>query len=300
MIVDATDTALPHMFLRGFRAPVGQKVAHLQGDPLDPEDDAVTFQEVGTFVARAVVDFSGDIDTESEVATEDVVYDNMPAAGPFRYEADIPVWKPDLDVVIVDAIGNISAVVTDPTFPPPPAGEYSDAEAAVIDGLMVAASFGTVAIRRGTGPLDPFDAAIARNFGWLPRGSGGRLALAGDAATNDPWQLNKFDAERFELPSGYDNAFQNGNPLPGEAGFSAGQALRFTDTTPVGGVRTLTIPPGPVLTVTEDGAPLDPPLDLAPLVDTVVMDRGAQQFLLIWRATFPWEARFESATLEVS
>ena len=57
---------------------------------------------------------------------------------------------------------------------------------------------------------------------------------------------------------------------------------------------------GVTLAVTLDGAPLDPPLALTPLVDTVVMDRAAQQFLFVWRVTFPWEARFEAATLEVS
>jgi hypothetical protein len=55
-----------------------------------------------------------------------------------------------------------------------------------------------------------------------------------------------------------------------------------------------------VLAVTRDGAPLDPPLTLSPLADTVVIDRGAQQVLILWRATFPWDARYETATLEVS
>ncbi|SNR51207.1 hypothetical protein EYF88_10860 [Paracoccus sediminis] len=64
-------------------------------------------------------------------------------------------------------------------------------------------------------------------------------------------------------------------------------------------MTTVTIPAAPVLAVTQDGAPLDPPLTLTPLADTVVMDRGAREFLILWRATFPWDARFETATLEV-
>jgi hypothetical protein len=55
-----------------------------------------------------------------------------------------------------------------------------------------------------------------------------------------------------------------------------------------------------VLTVTQGGAPLDPTLTLEPLVDTVVLDRGAAEVLLLWRVTFPWEARFEDATLEIA
>ena len=45
--------------------------------------------------------------------------------------------------------------------------------------------------------------------------------------------------------------------------------------------------------------PLDPPLTLTPRVDTVVMDRRPATFTFIWRATFLWEPRFETATLEV-
>lgn len=298
MIIQAADSALPHMFLRGFRAPVGQKVAHVPGDPADPADDTTTFEEVGTFVARSKLSFAGAAIAPGEVATEDLPYDGAPAAGPFRYESDIPVWKPSPDVVAVDAITSIASVVNDPSIAPLPPPPYSDALAADIDVVLVAAPFGTVEIDRGSG----FGPASALNFGWLSRGVAPRLALAGDAATNDPWQLNAFKADQFKLPAGYDNVFQNGRPLAGEQGFAPGDRLRFTDTTPVGPdvVTTVTIPGAPVLAVTRDGAPLDPPLTLSPLADTVVIDRGAQQVLILWRATFPWDARYETATLEVS
>ncbi|MDQ7777217.1 hypothetical protein [Paracoccus aminovorans] len=298
MIIEAAETALPHLFLRGFRAPVGQKVAHVPGDPADPADDATTFQEVGAFVARARLSFAGAALDPGEVATEDQPYDGAPAAGPFRHEADIPVWKPDPDVVVVDAITAIAAVVNDPALAPLPPPPWGDALAAEIDAVLVAAPFGTVEIDRGAG----FGPAAALNFGWLPRGTPPRLALAGDAATNDPWQLNKFKADQFKLPAGYDNAFLNGRPLAGQQAFAPGDRLRFTDTTPAGPdvVTIVTIPAAPVLAVTQDGAALDPPLLLSPRADTVVMDRGAQEFLILWRATFPWDARYETATLEVS
>ena len=298
MIIQAPETALPHMFLRGFRAPVGSPVQHLPGNPADPSDDNVTFEEVGTFVARTKLTTAGMVIDPGDIATADLAYDNMPASGPFRYESDIPVWKPAPDVIVVDAIGNIATVVNDPTIAPLPAPPYDLALAAAIDGVLIAKPFGNVAINRGTG----FGIGLPLNFGWLPRGAGARLALAGDANTTDPWELKKFDGARFKLPSGYDNGFQNGRPLGGEAGFAPGQQLRFTDTTPAGPdvVTLLTIPTAPVLSVTQDGAPLTPPLNLTPLVDTVVLDRGASEFLLLWRATFPWDARYETATLEVA
>ncbi len=298
MIIQAADFALPHMFLRGFRAPVGQKVAHVPGDPADPADDTTTFEEVGTFVARARLSFGGAAMDPGEVSTEDKPYDGAPAGGPFRYEFDIPVWKPAPDVVVVDAITSIPAVVNDPAIAPLPPPPYSAALAADIDAVLVAAPFGTVEIDRGAG----FGAALALNFGWLSRGVAPRLGLAGDAVTNDPWQLNKFKADQFKLPGGYDNAFQNGRPLAGQQGFAPGDRLRFTDTTPIGPdvVTVVTVPDAPALAVTLDGAPLDPPLALTPRADTVVMDRGTQEVLILWRATFPWDARYETATLEVS
>lgn len=38
---------------------------------------------------------------------------------------------------------------------------------------------------------------------------------------------------------------------------------------------------------------------MVPRVDTVVMDRGAATFTLVWRAVLPWEDRYASATLRV-
>lgn len=297
MILDAADSAPPHLFLRVNRAPVGQLATYDPGDPATPEDDTVSFEEVGAFVARMKVSFAGELLDPGEVEPTDTVYDEFPESGPFRYEADIPAWKPLPDVVVVDDILSIAALVGSPVLAPFPAAPYDADEAAAIDGVLTITPFGSVAIDRGSG----FGPEIPRDFGWLHRTSGPRLGQAGFAATNDPWQLNAFDAEAFALPEGYDNGFLNGRPLAGETPFSVGDTLRFTDTTGGGSVvTTLTIPAPPMLGVSADGAPLDPPLSLTPLVDTVVMDRGAQEFLLLWRVTFPWEDRLEAATLEVS
>jgi hypothetical protein len=298
MIIQASDSALPHMFLRGFRAPVGQTVSHVPGDPGTPDDDTTTFEEVGTFVARSKLSVAGATLPPGDVATEDKPYANAPASGPFRHESDISVWKPAPDVVVVDALASISLLATDPAIGPLLGAPFTTAQAEDIDAALVAAPFGSVAIDQGAG----FGPTVPLNFGWLSRGVLPRLALAGQALTNDPWQLNKFKADQFKLPSGYDNLFLNGRPLAGQQPFATGDRLRFTDTTPVGPdvVTVVIIPAAPVLAVTEGGAPLDPPLTLSPLADTVVLDRGAQEVLILWRATFPWDPRFETATLEVS
>jgi hypothetical protein len=285
------------LFLRGNRAPVGQLVAFDPGDPATPDDDTVTFEEVGVFVARSKVSFTGESLDAGEIETADVPYDTFPESGPFRYESDISTWKPQPDVVVVDDILSIAAVVGSPILAPFPAAPYDADQAAAIDAVLVVAPFGSVAVDRsaGFGPERPL------GFGWLPRTAGPRLGLAGFAATNDPWQLKEFDAAKFALPEGYDNGFQNGRALAGEPGFSEGDILRFTDTTggqPV--ITTLSVPAPPSLVANEEGAALDPPLDLTLRVDTVVMDRGAQEFLLLWRVTFPWEDRLKAATLEVS
>ncbi len=292
-----TEMTPPPMFLRGVRAPVGQTVAYVPGDPADPADDATTFEEVGTIVVRSKVSFAGAVLTPGDVATEDVPLDGAPVSGPFLYESDIPIWKPAPDVVVIDQITAIDAVVNHPLVAPLPAPPYDDDLAARIATALTTAPFGSVEVDRGAG----FGPAIALNFGWLTRTENPRKALAGFELPNDPWRLSKFKADQFKLPEGYDNAFLNGRALAGQAAFAPGDKLRFTDTTgAVNVVTTLTIPVAPTLTVTEDDAPLDPPLNLVPLVDTVVMDRGAGTFLILWRATFPWDARYETATLEVA
>jgi hypothetical protein len=265
MIVQAAPGAPPNFFLVGYRAPPGQL--------------GTNAEQVGAVVLRQVIDFAGAPADGGEVLKEDKPFAGQPDAGPFRYEAEIAAWKPQPDVVVVD---DLATFLT-------PAQIAAPNLAATVEG----AAFGTLAIDRGAG----FGPAAPQNFGWLRRTEGPRVALAGRVgAPGDPSSLAGFKAEQFHLPDQYDNAFQNGRPVAG-ALFKAGDRLRFTDA--AGPVNTLEIPAAPPLKLTKGGQPLNPPATLAPQVDTVVMDRGATTFTVIWRATFPWAPALEDATLEV-
>lgn len=269
MIIQAGDTALPHMFLRGFRAPSG-------GAVYDGVADIVSGEEVGTFVAKARMNAAGQPLDPGEVDPVDKPYAGADPSGPFAFEAEIALSKPRPDIVVVHS---------------------ADAAGLVLDGQL----FGTVNIDRGAG----FGVAEPRNFGWTPRdprpGRGDDAGIEG--VTGVERHLTSFNGERYTLPEGYRNSFWNGTPPPVSPTLSGpqlspGHRVRFADT--MGPVTEIVIPPGPVLAVTQGGAPLDPPLALTPLVDTVVMVRSPLSFLLLWRASFPWDARYESATLEVS
>jgi hypothetical protein len=276
MNVVASDTAPPHFFLVGFRAPPSA--------PFDAQNPNA--QEVGTFIARSRLRFDGTAVEAGDVLTEDEPYDGLPDDGPFRLEAEIAPWKPVPDIVVVDRLENFLTPAQLLDLGPP-------ADTAAIEGHIEAALFGTVAVDRGTG----FGGAFAQRFGWLSRRTSPRLDLAGRTGDeNDPSSLTGFDASQFDLPDAFSNSFQNGRPFGGSY-FNPGDRLRFTDS--LGPVTTVTVPSAPVLSVSQDGEPLDPPLALAPAVDTVVMDREAGEVTFTWRATFLWEARFENATLEV-
>ena len=255
MLVEAPENA-PIFFLVGPRIPPG-------GGP--PE-------EAGTVVWRQRIGFSGQVlDPREVLVVDDPFPDTDPAApppskdpsGPFRFESEIAIHKPLLDVVIV---GSHMAQLA---LPPP----------------IVPVAYGSITITRpATGVFGP----IPRNFDWLPRSEGPRLALAGDA--------ENFEAGAQLLPDLYDNEFWNGNPVPGQGPLSHRDRIDFNPN--AGSARSVTIPAPPRFEVTQDGAPLDPPLTLAPRVDTVVLDLAENAFVLIWRAAFSWESRFENATLE--
>jgi hypothetical protein len=269
MILELGQNPPPHFFLIGFRAPPGQL--------------GTAAQQVGTLVARSVVRFDGTPGDQGEVLLTDVPYEETPDEGPFRFESEIAPWKPSADVIVVDGLT---------TFVPPL--DLADLEH--LPTNITARVFGTVAVDRGSG----FGAPEQINFGWTSRLTGTRLGRAGRKDTpSDASSLSAFDAEQFDLPDQFDNRFHNGIvEVPGVgpfAPFAPGDQLRFV------GADTwmATVPPAPALTVTENGAPLSPPLALAPLVDTVVMDHIAQTFTFVWRATFSWEPRFATATLTV-
>jgi hypothetical protein len=226
-------------------------------------------QKVGVVVAHDAVRFDGARVPPGPVRTADEPFAGQPAEGPFRFESQIATAKPTPDVIVV-------------------------ATAALVN-----APFGSVRIDRGAG----FGFPTALNFGWRKRTENPRKGLAGrEGAIGDPRSLKGFDPAVADLPDNFDNAFNNGHnsppvspPLP----FERDHELLFSDTTGPIVLRTLLIPPPPTLTVTENGQPLTPPLTLQPRVDTVVMDRLAQVFTVVWRASFSWQSRYETATLAV-
>ena len=252
--------------------PDNAPVFFLVGPRIPPSGGAP--EEAGTVVWRQRIGLAGEELEPGEVQVVDDPFPNTdPAApppskdpsGPFRFESDIAVYKPQLDVVIVGA--------QMAQFPPPPP--------------FAQVAYGNITITRpDSGIVGP----IARNFDWLPRGENPRLNLAGDGATFDP------DVQM--LPDFYDNAFLNGNPVPGQALLEHRDRVDFVPI--IGSSVSITIPEPPQFNVTLDGLPLDPPLTLIPRVDTVILDLAESAFVLIWRASFSWEARFENATLEVS
>lgn len=227
-------------------------------------------EKVGVLVARNAVRFDGTPVSPGPVLVADEPFAGSPAEGPFRHESEIATDKPAPDVIVVHGAAHTDT------------------------------AFGTLRVDRGTG----FGAATALRFGWRVRTGGLRLVEAGrEGATGDPRSLKGFDPAVADLPDNFTNRFNNGHnsaPVSPALAFQEGHRLQFTDTTVGPAVsRTLTIPAPPALSVTENGAPLSPPLTLQPRVDTVVMDRAAQLFTIVWRATFPWQARYETATLAV-
>lgn len=271
MILKPGPDPLPHMFLKGFRAPVG-----------GTDNASPVGEEVGVFIARQVIGIGGQPLAPGDVLDTDKPFDppNKPE-GPFRFESELATTKPELDVVIVDELASFLN-----------AAELADPD---IADIIVAKPFGGLRIDTGAG----FGPPIGRHLGWWPRGASPRKDLAGRAGpAGDPAALESFDAHQFELPAKYFNAFNAGNPVPGQPPLSTGDRLRFEPG--AGSAFEATIPAGPELAVSQDGEPLDPPLVLSPRVDTVVLDRADGSLTFVWRAVFPWQARYETATLEVN
>ncbi|HSW22246.1 MAG TPA: hypothetical protein VLJ62_05730 [Burkholderiaceae bacterium] len=240
--------------------PTARPHFFLVGFRAPPSGSAPPAQEVGVLVLRDVIRFDGSPAPAGPVRMEDEPFQANEPSGPFRYEAEIATAKTWLDAVIVHDRAS----------------------------SLVPTAFGSVRVDRGAG----FGGAHPRNFGWASRSGGARLAAAGNAGAFNPAQ--------DQLPQGYTNDFSNGAALTNELPLRAGNRLRFDDTTGPLVSTTLLIPPGPSLSATLDGRLLQPPLALVPGVDTVVMDRAAATFTLVWRASFAWQASLATATLHVN
>ncbi|ATY30913.1 hypothetical protein [Sphingomonas psychrotolerans] len=142
MIVEAGPDAPPHFFLLGFRAPPGQ---------VGP-----AAEQRGVIVTRTVLSFAGASLPAGEVKTEDEPFAGQTESGPFRYEAEIAVWKPVPDVAIVADLTTFLS-----------AAQIADTDA--LPATIAATNFGSVAIDRGAG----FGASLPRTYGHRPRGEGG-------------------------------------------------------------------------------------------------------------------------------
>lgn len=287
MIVQALQ-ARPHLLLLGTRA-----------DPDAPASDQG--QRVAAFVVRDVLGFEGAPADAGEVLLEDVPLQSDATGAPFRYESEIAPWKEMPDVVVVDDLLTIL-----PGWPLPPQGQqWTEDEKAAAEAAIGASIFGTVAVARFTpaGPNPVFGSPVERRFGWLSRATGDRKLAAGDASNfpvaPPPPAPAPEPPEPTLLPHGFRNTFFNGRPLPGQDLFGAGDSLRFTQAgANPPGPWVVTMPSAPVLRIVDaDGEPLQPPASMEAKVDTVVMDRGAGTFTIVWRAVLPWEERFAQATL---
>lgn len=183
-------------------------------------------------------------------------------------EADLAAYKPQLDVV---------AARNNP----------------------LRALFGQIRIDRNNGAGFQPNPGLDIHWGWQSRvldndppggAANPRKAQAGDTAAFTP------DVDDpFKLPGGFQNTFFNGGRIRTLAHLAAGQRVEFNLAT-----RRVTIPTGPSLAITVDGAPIVPSVAIDLNVDTVVWNATAQHFLITWRAAFPWETRLAAATLEVS
>lgn len=154
--------------------------------------------------------------------------------------------------------------------------------------------YGSAQIDRGAG----FGAALPRNYGWQSRVGGPRVNFAGN-------NLRNFVANGRNLPEQFNNAFFNGDPMPGEARLQAGHGVTFTPSAsppapaPAGPSGQLRVPPAPTLQFSLNGRPISPAVTVELRVDTVVFDALANTFLVSWRAVFPWEDRLEPSTLNI-
>lgn len=275
MIVKASETALPHLFLKGFRAPVAGTNYAAGRIP----------EAVGVLIAHQILGFDGADRTPPDDKVRDADAAFMlgdGSDGPVRQEAELATAKPELDVVIVDALDRMVN-----------AAELADKDK--LAELLVTKPAGTISLDRGSG----FGPAVPRTFGWQSRAYDPRLALAGRKGSDtDPASLLGLDQAVYPLPDLFSNRFHLGNPGSGMPALKAGDRLRYTD--PAAASVIITVPAGPVLSASRNEAPLDPPLPLTAQVDTVVFDKADTSVTLVWRAVFPWEERLTDAVLEVA
>lgn len=244
-------------------------------------------EPVGVVVVKQTRQLNGTIDVGAQEAIlmSDVLYeDNTDTEDPesphfghthlkIRLESDLAAYKPLLDTV---AVRN--------SFEPGAANAVQ------------------VRIDRGAGFLP--NPPLIQQYGWRDRLTSPRVDEAGDVENFEPVAITDPAnppslVERLKLPDGYQNRFWNGGRLGGLAHLQAGDRVEFVEQSN-GITRRVTVPGGPTLAVTVDGAPIVPPVTIDLHVDTVVYDIGAAHFLITWRAIFAWQDRLSDTVLEVS
>lgn len=267
-VSDNSTTKFEHFFVQGYRA-----------DPAGAGGAGTDTEKVGALVIKQAVDSAGAIKNDREVLLTDELYDPADLEDPdtanlIRFESEIAVTKPHLDVVVVAS------------------------KAATPEETPGALAFGNAQVSRASGPNDAPILGLA--FGWRSRSDDPvRAPLAGNAGAFTP------DPERPEkLPPGFSNSFFNGSRVANVRRLGTGDSVLFIEidadgVTPTGVEFGVDIPPAPRLTFTRDGAALDPQPTLEYTVDTVVLDRSALEATFTWRAVFPWSDAYELAVLEI-
>ncbi len=254
---DKATFPFPVMFLLGSRTPdTGKK------------------PQFGALIAKQAVSFNDANVQQSPRSSAILLTDELFASQRTKFEADVTVYKPRLDVVIVSA------------------------------SKFNFAHFGKVTITRG----GVIGLPVTTRYDWQSRSKPPRVALAG---TTDPNPtpggppILRFTPHvdfPFKLPEGFNSVFFSGRDPEANFGgvLAAGDTAHFVENVTDGFDLTVTVPAGPVLKFTRDCWGIAPPQWVSQGVDTVVMLIDERRALLTWRFVFVWETRLELVTLEVS
>jgi hypothetical protein len=252
MNVQKNETTFPFpvLFLLGARARAGGS------------------QVLGALIAKQKIPFieisDGHVQRPPE-SSSILLTDELFAPKEIKLEADVTVYKPRLDVIVVASVFR--------------------------DG-----AFGTVTVTRG----GVASAAVPVTYGWRPRSEKPRGGDdQGDGWAGDAKGFVPEIAKPFKLPTDFDNRYFSGRRFDTQIGGAlvVGNSVRFQQSS---FDLIVTIPPAPTLKFTRNCWAITPPAMLSQGVDTVVLLAGIRHVLLTWRFVFVWEDRLALATLEVS
>jgi hypothetical protein len=102
---------------------------------------------------------------------------------------------------------------------------------------------------------------------------------------------------------GYRNVFQNGAGENLRKHLSAGDEVAFIQNddlgVPTSNVYSVTIPASADIQFAKDGKSIHPQPTFSIGVDTLLLDELNSEFLVTWRAVFPWDDALEQVDLEI-